>query len=989
MGNRSFLYVGTRAQVERGDGTPFADANNTFPSLWRLLLADGQPAAANEAQRVFGNAGTLNLAAPAAPGIARLRQLAEGIRQHPLHGTQPYLDQHFEALLAHCEATSAALGDGDVWFTANLDELSWMDSAPPDRFLEQERATCNAVAERVAAALDAQDFPAVDNALEIDSYGATFADWRSWAWNFGFGGIDHPYFAMRDEPRTVAWADFAPDEDDQYDDAGDDGESFLGNGLERVRVNGLVGVQRVADVVGLRTKPRPPTPIIPPEWEAIDHAGRVKKPLFWVTRDGKRGLVRADEKGCTVLQPCTLDDVWSFEQAGDRWVATVVVGDHIGLLGDDGQWIARPEAIVPPASETWAFTGRYAVARSGDTQGVLDTSGTWVIAPSFASVDNLQDTGVAIATISTGGASTFQLVSARTGGVLTPPQRALRWLDWPGVFEGRQHADGTTGWWRPDGAVLIAAAWDGITLLQEKPWLVRVERDGLCGVRDRDDRERIPVAWSGIASRNDAGYALIEGHLDECIVERDGRFGLLDGSGRTRVPVEYDGIGNFPPVDTSDDGPPSFYAPAVQVQRRTPDGDRSGAWHLELGREVVPCEYHHVFAITLWTEGTRAVRGYMAVQHAPGDETGDLDPLRVGLFREDGTLLHAVHHAWIAERHHVTELVDAMLVARAIQRAWTANEPVRAALSDEDRYVWLRRDGTVLDDLQVLTGKYRTGDFTAAHTLSQMYRDGVGMPQDAALARRWLLLAAGQPERLFDAPAPGLFRRLLGARAPSPVVPDGPDARADVQAMCDLAQELITGDTDADQQAAARAWMEIAVTRGTEHSRGNAEAHMLLGYLLLEGVGGPRDEARALALSTAAAALGNSSASFNLGIMHEQGRGVPVDRAKALAHYGKAATSGDLQADLVIGRLLLQPADDGTAPPAKSVKQAVYHLQRAMDCITDDIAAAAKGELGRLYWSGTGVKQDRARATALLREAEALGDGRAIAFLAEAGQSST
>lgn len=975
MGNRSFLSLGTREQIDAGDGQPFADANNSFPTLWRLLLADGEPTAANTDQRVFGDAGTLNLSSRASAAIARLRQLADGVRHHPLHDSQPYLDLHFEALIAHCEAEIAALAPttpDDAWFSANLDELSWLDGDAPDDFVDKERAACNAVATGVTAALDTQNFPALDHLLEIDSYGATFADWRSWAWNFGFGGIDHPYFAMRDEPRTIAFSDFHADDDD----ADDAHESYLGNGLERLHEDGRVGVLKTAEVVGLRIKDVPHSVLIPPEWDAIESAGHSKQPLFWVTRDGRTGLLRADTKGTTLLHPCDLDEAWSFERVGGRQLAIARIGDDLGLLADDGAWIAHPDSFEPPLTEVWQFEGTHTIGASGDRQGVIGATGGWSVPPTFLSVDNLQESGVAIARDDTGA----RLIDARTGEFSSPPMAHLEWLAWPGVFEGRETEEGSTGWWRADGRVLIAAAWDELELLQEKPWLVRVVRDGLSGIRDRDDRERIPAEWESLTARADGALPVMPDHLDEVIAGRGGKFGLLDGHGRELIPLQYDALGNFPGMSDGDD---ELRVPAdlLQLMRETTDGPRLGAWHLGLQREIIPCRYDHLHAITLYRERKVAVPGFLAVQHAPGDERGDRDPLRVGLLRADGSVLHEASYAWIAKRHHVTEYVDAVLVARALAKAWSADEPVQAAPSTGNEYVWLYRDGRVESDLATRTAQFRAGDFTAAHAIACQYRDGDGVPQDAALSRRWMLLAAGQPESAFDTPSPGLFRRLLGAKPPSALFPASPDPRGDVQAMCDLCQLLINGSQDPDELAAARAWMEVAVTRDGDGSRGNAEAHMLLGFLLLEGIGGPQDEPRALELSSQAAAMGNTTASFNLGLIYEYGRGTTRDRARAIRHYSTASKADDLGADLNLGRLLLTPPMEGGTVSAKELKQAVYHLQRATDCITVEIAAAAKSELGQLYWSGTGVKRDRTRATALLREASAEGNASAAQFL--------
>ena len=102
MGNRSYLYlVSADAEDHR---VRFAEANNNFPSLWQILLASGEAAPAITDQRVFGDAGTDNLAADADSALERLRSLAEFVREHPLLDQQPLLPLQFEALLAHLRA---------------------------------------------------------------------------------------------------------------------------------------------------------------------------------------------------------------------------------------------------------------------------------------------------------------------------------------------------------------------------------------------------------------------------------------------------------------------------------------------------------------------------------------------------------------------------------------------------------------------------------------------------------------------------------------------------------------------------------------------------------------------------------------------------------------------------------------------------------------------------------------------------------------------
>lgn len=75
MGNRAWLYL----QTEQDSDTPaieVASVKNCLPTLWQILLATSETTRANTTQRVFGDAGTEGLCAPAQAALARLTQLA-------------------------------------------------------------------------------------------------------------------------------------------------------------------------------------------------------------------------------------------------------------------------------------------------------------------------------------------------------------------------------------------------------------------------------------------------------------------------------------------------------------------------------------------------------------------------------------------------------------------------------------------------------------------------------------------------------------------------------------------------------------------------------------------------------------------------------------------------------------------------------------------------------------------------------------------------
>src|SRR5688572_1502675 len=98
MGNRSWLYLEHRlsgdddgADPEETSADEIAEANNNFPVLWQLLLADGAAGDAIDHQRVFGDAGTDNLASDAHAALARIRQLHAFVERHPMLHTLPQI----------------------------------------------------------------------------------------------------------------------------------------------------------------------------------------------------------------------------------------------------------------------------------------------------------------------------------------------------------------------------------------------------------------------------------------------------------------------------------------------------------------------------------------------------------------------------------------------------------------------------------------------------------------------------------------------------------------------------------------------------------------------------------------------------------------------------------------------------------------------------------------------------------------------------------
>lgn len=84
---------------------------------------------------------------------------------------------------------------------------------------------------------------------------------------------------------------------------------------------------------------------------------------------------------------------------------------------------------------------------------------------------------------------------------------------------------------------------------------------------------------------------------------------------------------------------------------------------------------------------------------------------------------------------------------------------------------------------------------------------------------------------------------------------------------------------------------------------GNLIAQNLMGVMLMNGDGSPRDDAAALGWFVRAAASGYAVAQTNAGFMYEYGRGAPRNLELAKSWYEKAAAQGDSRAKLFLQTL--------------------------------------------------------------------------------------
>jgi uncharacterized protein len=154
--------------------------------------------------------------------------------------------------------------------------------------------------------------------------------------------------------------------------------------------------------------------------------------------------------------------------------------------------------------------------------------------------------------------------------------------------------------------------------------------------------------------------------------------------------------------------------------------------------------------------------------------------------------------------------------------------------------------------------------------------------------------------------------------------------------------EQLTNADPADD-AEARAWFEGAAAGG------NPEAANALSVMLLRGIGGPADEARARELLLRAAELGSVGANMTLSDLYIQGVwDFPRDPARGLSHAIAAAEStsnqrGAAYAQWQVGMMILNGVG-GPADPARAYEW----VARAAD------NGAVRGMISRAVMLATG-----------------------------------
>ena len=339
-------------------------------------------------------------------------------------------------------------------------------------------------------------------------------------------------------------------------------------------------------------------------------------------------------------------------------------------------------------------------------------------------------------------------------------------------------------------------------------------------------------------------------------------------------------------------------------------------------------------------------------------------------------------------------------------------------------------------EVEMLRSRARKGDLDAQFDLALRYSDGLGVPESASTAFRWLERAAEQGhveamaalgrcfhgglgvdvdeglalewyERAFEAGSDDVhldLGQLLSAAESTvhdltravEVLQLGWDRHAD-PACAGLLGELYEEELDDDSEALR--WLRLAADGG------DTSAMVTLGYRHRFGEGVRQDLSEMLRWYRAAAAEEDPTAIANLAICYQNGEGVRQDEARAHGLRRQAAELGHQGSEIWLAFALVDGTGcepDPGAGRARLEALAADHREVAHDLadrlldgpgLEQDVesglrwmrSAAERGHasaityLGVLYWYGKFVEQDRGRAMEFYRQAMEFGDPYAVA----------
>lgn len=197
--------------------------------------------------------------------------------------------------------------------------------------------------------------------------------------------------------------------------------------------------------------------------------------------------------------------------------------------------------------------------------------------------------------------------------------------------------------------------------------------------------------------------------------------------------------------------------------------------------------------------------------------------------------------------------------------------------------------------------------------------------------------------------------------SPVPAAPDGGKARAEPLIKGPPAIKVPEGGDDAAYIAFDQGHFLTALRLAEKAAtRGDPQAHTLIGRIYAEGAGVSRDDAIAARWYARAAELGDIEGAFSLGLMLAEGRGVEKNLELAGQMFERAALRGHALANYNLALLFLS----GKGKPENPLR-AAQHLTYA----AEKGVPAAQYDLAALYQKGVGVQADAYQAARWLSRA--------------------
>jgi uncharacterized protein len=683
MGNRTFLYLVRSNDEDDVDEIEIAEANNLLPSLWHVLLADAEPAAPIDHQRVFGDAGTANVGAPAAPALQRLQRLGTWLHGHPRFAEVPGLGLYLDAAHAHLsrllDEGDDSDGDAAPLLSANLDELSWLESTTPERFIAKTLAQFRATWATLDALIEAGRYEGLEEALGFNEWNVGFTDWKAWSTVFGLALFSHPYFfGTWDEPRTVAFDDFDEEEAELS------GNAYLGAGCERFQDGDLWGVRRAPREEGAGRV------ISPPQWQKIKAVpgddGPAELPdedhRCWAMRDGKYALMAlAGPQAGALLTAHEFEDAWGFDANG---LGIVKQHDRMGFLKRDGSW-----HLTPRWNEVWRFENGLAIVSHNGASGYIDIDGRAVFEPRFDEAHPFTADGTAMAQ----EGQHWSLLQ-RDGGVVVSGCSVLYWSD---DFEGwLAEKNGLSGLFHADGSPWLPIAFESIRFVARKQPIV-VTCGGLAGLRAWRGEELLPGRYPALraiaTAERDLRRSASHGAGLFVATDAQQRAGLIDAAGRILVPFQFASIDLF----ASQHGPRSKVENSRQVRVGQGDGVSGdvayGIWDIDQARLMLPCEFRHVWLVML---GALHSHGFLVAKGTAPAQARTLGKHAIRLLKADGEPLFPQTFSWVGRKLDLDRHGAMEQIREALYLAWATGRSVPAALAKKGPEIQLKCDGTWL-----------------------------------------------------------------------------------------------------------------------------------------------------------------------------------------------------------------------------------------------------------------------------------------------------